>query len=134
MTRFLLVLFVLIGATRGIQAQNLVDLEGLKPPEEFDNVHVEPISDGVQATSFVIWIKEGVKAHYHREHAEHIYILAGTGNMTLDNEVFGVKAGDFVRIPPESVHAVTVTSDIPLKVLSVQTPQFLGQDRHWVDQ
>jgi len=134
MTRFLLVLFVLAGATRGIQAQGLVDLEGLQPPSEYENVHVEPISDGPEASSFVIWIKEGVKAHYHAEHAEHIYILAGTGNMVLGNEEFGVKAGDFVRVPPETVHSVRVTSDEPLKVLSIQTPQFFGQDRVWVDQ
>jgi len=32
-------------------------------------------------------------------------------------------------VPPNTAHAVVTTSPKPLKVLSVQSPQFLGQDR-----
>ena len=134
MTRILVVLLAFLGFTWSVQAQNLLELGTLSPTDDYENVHVQKIADGPEASSFVIWIKHGVKAHYHADHAEHIYILAGTASMRLNDDTFTVEAGDFVRIPKASIHAVTVTSEVPLQVLSIQTPQFLGSDRIWVEE
>jgi mannose-6-phosphate isomerase-like protein (cupin superfamily) len=85
------------------------------------------------ATSFVILIKKEVKAHKHMLHSEHVYILEGSATMRLGEESFTVSEGDLIFIPKGAVHAVKVTSDIPLKVISLQSPHFDGTDRVMVE-
>ena len=94
---------------------------------------VEKLASDKHTSCYVIWVKNNVKAHKHEVHTENIYILEGTGEMTLGDESFNIKQGDFVTIPPNTIHSLTVTSDIPVKVLSVQAPEFFGKDRIFVD-
>ena len=60
-------------------------------------------------------------------------VLEGTGDMYLGGKTFKISKGDHLIIPPNTAHAVITTSKTPLKVLSVQSPQFLGNDRIFVD-
>ncbi|EAY27687.1 cupin domain-containing protein [Microscilla marina] len=113
-------------------SQNLVQLAKLKPAGAYENVKVQKIYSNKHTSSFVIWIKKGVKAHKHLKHTEQVYILAGKARMRLDDQTFEVKKGDWIAIPEGSVHAVTVTSRKPLQVFSVQSPEFLGKDRVFV--
>ncbi|WP_299454788.1 cupin domain-containing protein [uncultured Microscilla sp.] len=113
-------------------SQNLVQLAKLKPTGAYENVKVQKIYSNKHTSSFVIWIKKGVKAHKHLKHTEQVYILAGKATMQLNNKTFEVKKGDWIAIPEGSVHAVTVTSRKPLQVLSIQSPEFLGKDRVFV--
>lgn len=114
------------------QAQ-LRDLSKLQPAADYENLYVQPIAQDSLCSSVMIWIKEGVKAHYHAEHSEQVYILSGTAEMSLGEEQFVVKAGDYVFIPMGVIHAVAVTSAEPLQVLSMQAPHFDGSDRVWVE-
>ena len=112
--------------------QNLIQLAKLKPQGTFDNVKVQKIYSDKHTSSFVIWIKKGVKAHKHIRHTEQVYILGGKASMRLNDKTFTVKKGDWIAIPEGSIHAVTVTSRKPLQVFSIQTPEFLGKDRVFV--
>ena len=103
------------------------------PPTDFENVHVEKLFSNKQASSFKIWVKKGVKAHKHLVHTEHVYVLEGTGMMTLASDTLTVKPGDVIFIPENTVHSVRVTSEIPMVVLSIQAPEFLGKDRVFVE-
>ena len=132
MTKTLLKIIALIFITHITISQNLTQLAKLKPQGEYDNVKVQKVYSDKHTSSFVIWIKKGVKAHKHLKHTEQVYILAGKGIMQLNGKTFTVKKGDWIPIPQGSVHAVKVTSRKPLQVLSVQTPEFLGKDRVWV--
>ena len=132
MTKTLLKIIALIFIAQATISQNLTQLAKLKPQGEYDNVKVQKIYSDQHTSSFVIWIKKGVKAHKHLKHTEQVYILAGKGIMRLNDKTFTVKKGDWIPIPQGSVHAVKVTSRRPLQVFSVQTPEFLGKDRVWV--
>lgn len=103
------------------------------PSENYENIHVLKLDSDKHSSSFLIWIKKEVKAHKHEKHSEAIYILEGEGNMRLGEKEFMVKAGDYIFVPEGTVHSVKVTSGIPMKVLSVQAPEFLGNDRIFVD-
>ena len=46
-----------------------------------------------------------------------------------NNERYMIKQGDYFRIKKGTPHAVKVTSIKPLKMLSVQAPEFFGKDR-----
>ena len=109
------------------------DLLQLNPPEKFENIHVQKLVSDKNSTSFIIWVRKSVKAHKHETHTENLYVIAGTANMVIGEESRKIKPGDWLIIPQGTVHSVEVTSTKPLKVLSVQAPEFTGKDRIFVD-
>jgi mannose-6-phosphate isomerase-like protein (cupin superfamily) len=106
-----------------------ITLSEKKFHETFDNIYSEKIAGDSLSTSFLIIIKKEVKLHKHLEHSEHVYVLEGEGDMQLGNEWFKIKKGDLIFIPKNTAHKVVTTSEIPLKVISIQSPQFDGTDR-----
>lgn len=106
--------------------QNLISH---KETESFDNIKVVKLGSNKHASDFLIYIKKQVPAHYHKDHTEIVYIIEGTAKMLLDGKEVSVKTGDYIRILPGQIHSVEVTSKQPLKVLSIQTPEFDGSDR-----
>jgi len=106
------------------------DLNAYLPEAEFDNIHVKKIASDSLQSCFIIWIKKGVKGHFHQDHSENLVIIEGSAIMTLDNEELEIRAGDFINIPKSTNHSVLeVLSEVPLKVLSIQSPYFDGTDR-----
>jgi mannose-6-phosphate isomerase-like protein (cupin superfamily) len=103
------------------------DSVGLKTVS--DNLYNKPLFSDSLASSFVILIKKEVKAHKHLQHTEHVVVLEGAGQMRLGDKNFEIKKGDVIFIPKNTVHAVRSTGQQPLKVLSVQSPNFDGKDR-----
>jgi mannose-6-phosphate isomerase-like protein (cupin superfamily) len=107
----------------------------MKPEVEFENIHVQKISEDSLQSSFVIWIKSGVREHFHSEHTENIYIISGKAMMTLADSTFTIRAGDHLTIPKGTPHSVTkVFGRKPLQVLSIQSPKFDGADRIFTKQ
>ncbi len=92
-------------------------------------IKIERIGGDSLTSSFVISIKQGVKKHLHREHSETIYVIEGEAEMLLGDRTINIKKGDYIFIPKNTPHKVEVTSAIPLKVLSIQSPYFDGKDR-----
>ena len=82
-----------------------------------------------EATTFAIWIKKKVKLHKHIYHTENVIIEEGEGEFQLGDSVYQVKKGDVIVIPQDTWHGVIVNSKETMKVISVQSPQFLGKDR-----
>lgn len=130
MRNIVLILLLISGFS---YSQSILNIQELKPDTSYENILVKKISGTEKSTNFVIWIKNEVKTHYHAEHAESVYIVQGTGKMTLGGDTISVKAGDFISIPPGMHHSLIVTSTIPMKVLSVQAPEFKGVDRHFIE-
>lgn len=109
------------------------DLSTYTAPSDMKNLHIEELSSSESSSEFVIFVRNEVKAHIHKEHTELIYVLEGEGLFYLDDTKQIIKPGDFIRVNKGVVHAVKVTSKTPLKVLSIQTPKFIGKDRFFVD-
>lgn len=120
------------GASHAAQT-SVNNLAQISPTTE-DNIEVVPLSTDEHASGYVIFVRNGVRQHRHNHHSETILVLEGKALMTLNDEQFEVTAGDYVHIPQRALHSVKqVLSDTPLKVLSIQAPEFLGQDREFVD-
>lgn len=130
------IVFLSIGLLFGLSsnAQQFLSSADIVPTADYDNIHVQKLDDDPLTTTFMIWVKETVKEHYHAEHTEVVYVLEGTGLMTLGEEEKKITAGDYVFIPKGTHHSVQVIGDIPMKVMSVQTPSFDGSDRIFVSQ
>lgn len=114
-------------------SQDVIKFKDVKPEKEFENIHVKKISDDEAQTSFIIWVKKDVRLHKHEHHSESIYVLQGKGEMTLGDEKFVIKKGDYFNIPKNTPHALKVLSSAPIKVLSIQAPKFIGKDRIYLD-
>ena len=67
-------------------------------------------------------------AHYHRQAEELYFFTAGSGRMTLGDEVRDVAAGDCVVIPPGQVHELVNTGDEPLVLLCCCAPAYSHED------
>ena len=112
-----------------LQGQSYQGTDTIKAPANLENIFVRPLYSDSLVSSFVIFIKKEVKAHKHISHSEHVYVLDGEGKMKMNGKEFVMKKGDIIFIPKNTVHSVLTTSSIPLKVLSIQAPQFDGKDR-----
>nr|WP_162141146.1 cupin domain-containing protein [Simiduia agarivorans] len=95
-------------------------------------VRVQRLSTDANSSQFYIEIDQAVRPHKHLTHSETIYVIAGEGRMRLGDKTFTLRPGDFVQVPEGEVHGVDVIRT-PLKVLSVQAPEFDGTDRVWVE-
>ena len=128
MRKAFLIFFLFLIAGSAI-AQDVIKINALNPEVEYDNIHVKKIDTDQHSTTFVIWIKKGVKEHKHEKHAEVIHVIEGFGVMRINNKAFDVKPGDYFRIPENTYHSLKVLSNNPMKVLSIQAPEFHGKDR-----
>jgi len=99
---------------------------------------IEPGSTGITVknlfsdslcSSFCIIVKNEIKSHKHLKHSEHVIVESGEGVMKLNDKEFNIKEGDVIYIPKNTVHSVIVKGKKPLKVLSIQSPFFNGDDR-----
>ena len=97
--------------------------------EEYDNISITKLSTNTDATTFAIWIKKKVKIHKHISHTEHVYIKEGKGKFQLADSLYNVKTGDLIIVPKNTWHGVVVESKNPMKVISIQSPEFFGKDR-----
>ena len=112
-----------------ISQKHVSNFNSIKPVATFDNIHVKKLSSEPNSTTFAIWVKQKVKIHKHMQHVENIYVSEGSGIFYLADSVFNIKSGDLIVVPKNTWHGVDVNSNIPLKVLSVQSPEFIGNDR-----
>jgi mannose-6-phosphate isomerase-like protein (cupin superfamily) len=58
-----------------------------------------------------------IGVHTHASTDEELYlILAGTGEMSRNGEVFQVQSGDLIRNPPGGTHSLRNTGSDPLRI------------------
>jgi len=98
------------------------------------SIQLSKLASDKHSSSFLIYVKDSVRAHFHEKHTEALLVLEGSAEMRLGKKLFEIQKGDFINIPKGTVHSVKVNSLIPLKVLSVQAPEFFGKDRQYPEE
>ena len=77
-----------------------------------------------------IMVKPGAKLslqlHHHR--AEHWVVVSGTAKVTLGDDTLTLTANQSTYIPTETKHRLENTGDEPLRVIEVQSGDYLGED------
>ncbi|MFO0355879.1 MAG: cupin domain-containing protein [Sphingobacteriaceae bacterium] len=122
---FIVLLFVTLSGFS--QNPNVINTESIEPGNT--SLTNKTLFNDSLASSFCIIIKSEVKAHKHLKHTEHVIVQEGEGVMKLNDKEFTIKEGDVIFIPKNTVHSVIVKGKKPLKVLSIQSPNFNGDDR-----
>jgi mannose-6-phosphate isomerase-like protein (cupin superfamily) len=67
-----------------------------------------------------------LQKHMHR--AEHWVVVAGTAEVTRDDEVLMVRENESVYLPLGCVHRLVNPGKIPLALIEVQSGPYLGED------
>jgi quercetin dioxygenase-like cupin family protein len=62
------------------------------------------------------------KAHTHDAQEEIIFILSGEGQFIASEQVYELKPGIAVYIPPQLEHRITVTGNEPLRLVTLFSP------------
>ena len=77
-----------------------------------------------------IVVKPGHRLSYqtHARRAEHWFVVAGTGSVTLDGTAIRVAAGAAVDIPVETAHRVENVGEDDLVFIEVQHGTYFGED------
>jgi mannose-6-phosphate isomerase-like protein (cupin superfamily) len=127
--RFSIILLLTCVLLINVNAQNIQSADSINPPSDYENVYSKNIGNDSLSSSFVIFIKKQVKLHKHEYHTEQVIVLEGEAEMLLGDKKIKIKKGDIILIPKNTPHSVTVTSVVPLKVISIQSPYFDGKDR-----
>ncbi len=109
------------------------NLKKLKADKDYENLHSVILGSDSLQTAFLIWIRKEVKQHKHEWHSENVLIIQGKGEFKIGDKIYRVSKGDYFNIPVGLPHSVKVTSTRPMKVLSVQSPQFSGDDRIFLE-
>ena len=116
------------------KSQDIVSsIDQILPDREFENIYVKKISSDSSSSTFAIWIKKKVKLHKHVYHTENVFIDKGFGEFQLNDSIYKVAEGDWIVIPKNTWHGVIVNSKSTMKVISVQSPEYIGKDRIFKD-
>lgn len=108
------------------------DIKFYKADKE-KNITLHKLYSDQNASAYIILIRKYVKKHQHAYHTETVTVLEGRGIMSLDSSSFKIHKNDIIIIPPGTAHAVMTLGRKPLKVLSVQAPEFKGKDRIFIE-
>ena len=134
MTMRLLLITFLITIGAQLNAQSVIHVADKQPSAPYENIKVETLHHDSLASTYIIWIRKNVPMHFHKTHTEVVYVVEGSGTMMLNETEKEIKEGDYIFIPMGTKHSVEVKSNVPMKVISVQSPEFDGSDRHFVTQ
>jgi len=121
--------FLLLSLSLDVVAQTIVQTDSVQVSLNAKGVGAVRLTGDELSTGFLIEIADTVQTHKHVFHSEHVYILQGEGLFYFNDEMIAIRQGDLLFIPKENWHAVKVTSTLPMRALSIQSPAFDGTDR-----
>jgi mannose-6-phosphate isomerase len=77
-----------------------------------------------------LWVTPGQRLSYqtHSRRAEHWFVVAGTGVVTLDGSPVPVQSGVAVDVPLGVAHRIENTGDDDLVFIEVQHGDYFGED------
>ncbi|HEY0056176.1 MAG TPA: cupin domain-containing protein [Pedobacter sp.] len=86
-------------------------------PEDFDQVYAKILSSTPEATTALVWITEMAPQEVHDDEYENFLVLEGTCTITIEDQIHNLVPGDYLAIPLHKRHHVTITSEIPCKLI-----------------
>lgn len=86
-------------------------------PADFKDIHAKIIGDTGKVGTAIIWIKNMAPQETHDDELEKFLILEGTCDITIENILHHLSAGDYLSIPLHTTHDIKITSSIPCKAI-----------------
>jgi len=92
-------------------------LKNIQPDDEYENICAKPLFQSKNRELTLVWAKEIVPDEVHTDEIESFFILEGTADCIIGEDVFHMKSGDYMLIPMHVNHKVVITSSTPAKAL-----------------
>ncbi|HRG37527.1 MAG TPA: cupin domain-containing protein [Bacteroidia bacterium] len=89
----------------------------MQAPAEYDSAYAKIISHSPSCTTAIVWLKDGSPKEIHTDQFESFFILEGTCDIVVNDEVFQLYPGDQYTVPLHASHYVKVTSTVPCKLI-----------------
>jgi mannose-6-phosphate isomerase-like protein (cupin superfamily) len=83
---------------------------------------------GYQVKLLTLDPQASISLQFHRHRAERWIVVEGVAEVFLDGAVKRLKEHESIEIPCGAVHRLSNPSDRPLKVIEVQSGEYLGED------
>jgi len=131
--RLSIFILIFLNSLLCISQEIVSPIDKIVPDIGFDNIYVKKISTDSASSTFAIWIKQKVRIHKHINHTENVLIDKGYGEFQISDSIYKVSKGDLIVIPKNTWHGVIVNSSTTMKVISVQSPEYFGNDRVFKD-
>lgn len=84
---------------------------------ETNDVFAKIIGYTKEAITAIVWLKDYAPHEVHDDEYERFFIVEGTCNIIVGDEINQLVAGDYFAIPLHKNHMIKVTSSIPCKVI-----------------
>jgi mannose-6-phosphate isomerase-like protein (cupin superfamily) len=91
--------------------------DDMQLPPDFQDLHARIIGYTPQVLTAIVWINKMAPQEVHNNEYEKFLIIEGTCNITIEEEVYQLVAGDYLAIPLYKNHHVRVSSVMPCKVI-----------------
>ena len=86
-------------------------------PEDFEEIYVKIMGFEPAKTTALVWLKHGSPKEIHHAEFEKFLILEGSCDLRIEDKIYSLTAGDYLKIPLHVYHEVKVTSPVPCKVI-----------------
>ncbi len=88
------------------------------------------LAEGDQFKVKTLEVRPGQRLSYqqHKRRAEHWFVVAGQGVVTLNDRAIEVRPGDSVDVPLGAAHRIQNTGSVPLVFVEVQHGDYFGED------
>ncbi len=89
----------------------------MQAPPDYDQVFLKIISFTPEVSTAIVWLNEGSPEETHHNEYESFFILEGTCDIIINDDIHQLYPGDYLCIPLHATHSVKVTSSIPCKLV-----------------
>jgi hypothetical protein len=97
-------------------------VEGIEPPEEYDNIHLHTLESNDTRELFIAWVQELVPEEVHDDLLESFVLLDGTCECHIwtkngEKRFLRMQAGDYLELKIGEIHDIYTTSCQPVKAI-----------------
>jgi mannose-6-phosphate isomerase-like protein (cupin superfamily) len=94
-----------------------INRSNMQVSDDYETIDAKIISASPVATTIIVWLKHGAPIEVHDKEYEHFLIVEGTCTIKIGEVEHYLVSGDYLSIPLHIGHSVTVTSNIPCKII-----------------
>lgn len=91
--------------------------EDMVLPDEASDVFAKIIGNTPEAITAIVWLRSMAPQEAHDNEFERFLIVEGSCEITIEEKVHQLNAGDYLQIPLHKNHHVQVTSKNPCKII-----------------
>jgi mannose-6-phosphate isomerase-like protein (cupin superfamily) len=94
----------------------------MNPPENFENIHLQPIKSDDSVQMFIAWVSDMVPEEVHHDLHESFMIIEGSCTCHITDEaghtrIVHMQAGDYITMETGETHDIRITSTKPTKAV-----------------